>query len=41
MYKFRKEWNDVQPIGQEGVQIEIVSIRYSDECKTIKIIFEF
>jgi protein farnesyltransferase/geranylgeranyltransferase type-1 subunit alpha len=23
MYKFRKEWNDVQPIGQEGQEIEI------------------
>lgn len=29
----RKEYSDLQPVGQDAQELDIVSIRYSDECE--------
>lgn len=33
MYRHNKDWSDVKEIPQDD-SVPIVSIRYSDECKT-------
>lgn len=40
MYRYNKEWSDVKELAQDE-SVPVVSIRYSDECKFIKISNQF